>query len=380
MKKLLTFMLTAALGLGLAGCGSGEVKVFDKYQSSDFKALGRTYFADGKIYCALSGTGVEFKFHGSECTVTVEGDGNAANFSQADNFARIGIYLNGERVVDDMIDRASETYTVLNSDVETDATVKIVKLSESAMSTFAITDITINGGGPEPTENKDLLVEFVGDSITCGYGVDDLDPNHHFATRTEDCTKAYAIKTAELLDADYSLVSFSGYGIISGYSDGQTKISAQTVPQYYEKYGYSWSAPNGFVPADVNWGFGRKPDVVVINLGTNDDSYCKNIPERCDEFRTEYVKFLKTVRKDNPDAVIVCALGIMGQNLYPSVEAAVNDFCAETGDEKVYSMMFDNQNQADGIAADWHPSEVTHGKAAEKLAEFIRGRLEKEEQ
>ena len=30
-------------------------------------------------------------------------------------------------------------------------------------------------------------------------------------------------------------------------------------------------------------------------------------------------------------------------------------------------MMFENQSMDDGIAADWHPSEKTHEKAAEKL-------------
>lgn len=49
-------------------------------------------------------------------------------------------------------------------------------------------------------------MEFIGDSITCGYGVDDPDKEHHFKTATEDVTKAYAYKTALALNADYSMV------------------------------------------------------------------------------------------------------------------------------------------------------------------------------
>lgn len=45
---------------------------------------------------------------------------------------------------------------------------------------------------------------------------------------------------------------------------------------------------------------------------------------------------------------------------------------AETGDAKVFTMKFDAQNAADGIAADWHPSEKTHEKAAEKLVSEIK--------
>ena len=372
--RISSSFLAAALALNLCACGAAEedISMRDiKLKEQNFKSLGRVYYGDDGIYCALSGTGVEFSFHGTECTVSVSGDDSAggANF---DNNARIAVYLNGERVVDDMIDQPTETYEVLKSDVETDAVVRIVKLSESANSTFKISKITVNGTAPEPTENKDRLIEFVGDSITCGYGVDDLDYNHHFSTRTEDNTKTYAYKTAEKLDADYSMVSFSGYGIISGYSDGNSKVTSQLVPTYYDKYGYCWSKNGSFVPSEIEWKFKRQPDVVVINLGTNDDSYCKNIPERCEEYRSEYVSFIKKIRDKNPDATIVCTLGIMGANLYPYVENAVADYTAETGDSNVYAMQFDNQDQADGIAADWHPSEATHEKASAKLSDFIK--------
>ena len=342
-------------------------------KEENFKELGRTYYLDNKIYCALSGTGAEFTFTGTACTVTIEGDNNSTNPSSKDAHARVGIYVNGERVVDDMIDNAQETYEVFKSDSEQTVDVKIVKLSESPHSTFAISDITVTGRDVKPAEDKERLIEFVGDSITCGYGVDDEVKEHNFSTTTEDVTRAYAYKTAGLLDADYSMVSFSGYGIISGYSDGETKVSAQTVPQYYTKLGYSWSGNGMFSPAMLDWDFSkRQPDVIVINLGTNDDSYCKNIEERCLEYQQEYVNFLKTVRENNPDAVIIGALGVMGQNLCPYVEAAIAQYSEETGDTNVSYLMFDQQDQRDGLAADWHPTETTHEKAAQKLAEKIK--------
>ncbi len=125
-----------------------------------------------------------------------------------------------ESVIDDMLDKGSKTYTAFESDTEQEVTISIVKISESAMSTMAITDITVEGSGTKPTARvKADLIEFVGDSITCGYGVDDEVKENHFSTKTEDFTKAYAYKTADLLGADYSMVSFSGYGIISGYTE-----------------------------------------------------------------------------------------------------------------------------------------------------------------
>ena len=342
----------------------------------NLKELGRTYCHDNKLYCALSGSGAEFTFTGTACSVVVEGDSSSADPAAKEIWTRVAIYVNGERVIDDMIDLPEKTYFVFKSDTEQFVDVKIIKLSESAHSTFAIKDITVMGRDVKPAENKKLFIEFVGDSITCGYGVDDEVAEHHFTTATEDVTKAYAYKTAELLNADYSMVSYSGYGIISGYTEENAKVTEQTVPQYYTKLGYSWTSNGSFVPSEIEWDFGkRQPDFVVINLGTNDDSYCKNIEERCLEYRQEYVNLLKTVREKNPDAVIIGALGIMGQNLCPHVEAALKQYTEETGDTDVEFLSFDNQLESDGFAADWHPTERTHEKAARKLADKVRSKV-----
>ena len=344
-----------------------------KATAENVKLLGRTYFNEDKLYCALSGSGAEFTFNGTKCTVNVNGDSNAMNASAADNQARVGIYVNGERVIDDMVDNLRESYDVFESDTPQDVTVSIVKLSESPMSTISIGDIKVTGSVIKPTPDKDIFIEFVGDSITCGYGADDPVKENHFSTKTEDVTKAYAYKTAQALDADYSMVSFSGYGIISGYSNNDKKVSNQTVPQYYTKLGFSWSPNGSFVPANIDWDFsGRQPDVVVINLGTNDDSYTKTETDRQEEYAAEYVNFIKTIREKNPDAKILCTLGVMGDRLFEYVQKAADDYAAETGDKNVYTMKFDVQSPDDGYSADWHPSITTHDKAAAKLSEEIK--------
>ena len=395
ISKLLT---AAALLLTLTACGNNtaaadadaaandttvteeehDMNTETIYQLTEenVKLLGRTYFDGEKLYCALSGSGAEFTFNGTKCSVVVTGDSNAMSPSGADNQARVAIYVNGERVVDDMVDNIQEVYDVFESDTPKEATISIVKLSESPMSTIGIKEIRATGSKIAPTPNKDLLIEFIGDSITCGYGIDDPDKDHHFVTSTEDVTKAYAYRTAETLNADYSMVSFSGYGIISGYSNNDKKVSAQTVPQYYTKLGFSWAANGSFVPANVDWDFSkRQPDLIVVNLGTNDDSYTKTDSERKQEYCDGYVEFLKKIRENNPDAKILCTLGIMGDRLFEQVQLAVNTYTEETGDSNISAMKFDVQLPDDGYSADWHPSVTTHEKAAEKLSAEIKNLL-----
>ena len=336
------------------------------------KMLGRTYYEDGKLLCALSGSGVEFTFSGTKCVITLIGDSGSLNAGNSHSHARVAFYVNGERIADELIKKYMDDYTVFESDTPKEVTVTVVKLSESAQSTFCIGDIKVTGTVIRPTAQKELLIEFIGDSITCGYGVDDPNKDNHFSTKTEDVTKTYAYLTAQALDADYSMVSFSGHGIISGYTTGD-KVPEQTVQQYYDKLGFCWTANPHFNPVELSWDFTvRQPDVIVINLGTNDESYTGADAARREEYRAAYVEFIKAVRTNNPDAKILCTLGIMGDGLYPAVEAAVADYTAETGDSNVFAMKFDVQVAADGFGADWHPSAITHEKAAKKLVAEIQ--------
>ncbi len=400
MKKTVLAVLAAVLMISLAACGSKDVnqnydntpaateipaatstpaptpetspsqKTFLPTQEY-VRVIGRTLNANDSLWLVHSGTGCEFTFNGTAATVKIKPD---SSFMNRNNQARVAIYVNGERVVDDMVDKMEKVYTVFESETPAECTVRVIKLSESAYSTFGISAIDATCVGTiMPTQESGRLVEFVGDSITCGYGVDDLDASHHFSTTTEDATKTYAYKTAEKLGADYSLVSFSGYGIISGYSGDGKKHGEQLVPDFYDKMGNSWGTYLGnFIPQETAWDFSKQPDVVVINLGTNDNSYVKNDSTKKEEYTVAYVAFLKQIRQKNPDATIFATLGIMGAELYPCVEDAVERYVTETGDTKVCTMKFDTQSMADGIAADWHPSEKTHEKAAEKLSQKIK--------
>lgn len=336
------------------------------------KIIGRTHYYNDVLWLALSGGGVEFSFHGKKAAVTIKGDAIAVT---GNNLARIGISVNGIRVIDDQVDQPLKTYTVFESDTEQNVTVRIIKLSEAAMSTVGIHEIHVEAAdGIKPTLPNLHTIEFIGDSITCGYGVDDEHEQHSFSTATEDVTKTYAYLTAEQLQADYSMVSYSGYGIISGYTENDQKLTTHLLPDYYENVGKSEGRfEDCLLPQDLPWDFSKfTPDLIVINLGTNDDSYTKEDNSRQTEYAEQYALFLKRVRRNNPRSLFLCTLGIMGDRLYPYVEQAVKQYTQETGDNNISAMKFEVQVAADGYAADAHPSQATHRKAADKLTVHIK--------
>ncbi len=335
------------------------------------KMLGRYAVVEDVTLISFSAAGVEFNVKGShKCAFELIGDGKAAIETEKMHHPRFAIYVDDVMVLDTQLGKTNDTFEI---DLPPeDCVVRLIKLSESSDSTFGIKDIGVDDGAViSPTPAGDFKIEFIGDSITCGYGVDGT-PQDTYCTALENATKAFAYKTARKLGCDYSLVSFSGFGIISGYTENDERLLTHILPDYYESIGHSYDKIlEKYDVTDIKWDFSLyTPDLIVINLGTNDASYTKDIPERQELYTKEYVSFLKKVRSLNPDSKILCVLGIMGRTLLAAMEKAAAAYTKETGDTKVYTMGFEEQGPDQVI--DSHPSEATYEAAAVKLSEFIK--------
>lgn len=360
--------------------------------SNHVKIIGRCINHDGVLLLPLSGCGIEYEYRGGDHSVTLIAGSAALIPENEENYARVAVYVDDKRIVDMQLTDL-ETVVKIPVPVDTDSSsrnaeeadnhykgdlhrIRIIKLSEVAMSIVAIKALDIPDDALiRPTQDKELKIEFIGDSITCGYGVDDEDPLHLFKTATEDVTKAYAYKAANMLDADYSCFSASGYGIISGYTDDpDKKVPEELIPTYYRSLGLTYDRIAG-LPAtqDIKWDFSRfVPDVIVINLGTNDESYCQDNAEKLSEYTRLYVEFLKEVRSLNPEAYIVCTLGLMGDALFPYVEKAAADYSASSSDTRIRAVHLTPQDPEAGYVCDYHPLESAHEKAAGEIAAAIR--------
>ena len=146
------------------------------------------------------------------------------------------------------------------------------------------------------------------------------------------------------------------------------------MPPFYEKVAFTRGRiENGIDLTDIAWNFKKfVPGLIVINLGTNDDSYCKDQKDRQAEYQEKYTEFLGTVRRNNPQAYLLCILGMMGQRLCPFMEQAAACYRTKTGDERISTLEMDEQKAENGYSADWHPSVKTHNLAAKLLVSEIR--------
>lgn len=328
------------------------------------KFSGRVYQKDDITWLVQSGSSVEFYITGSNIEILLVGDSSI--YADADFRPRFAIFIDDVLFLDSTLKELELNVELLKDEEDKKIKVKVMLLSENNNGGFGIkginTYICSNGQAIEPVEKKKYNIEFLGDSITCAYGVEGKDQNENFKTTTENASKSYAYLASQILEADYSTVCYSGAGIVSGYSGGE-KNSQNLFPPHYNKI----SRNNKY---SGNWDFSEhKYDVIFINLGTNDNNYVKaETSTRNDEFVEEYVNFLKNVREKNPDSYIICTVGTLGcEGIYTLIEKAIKLF----GDNKVSSFLSPSQNMSDGLGSDWHPSAITHQKLSKLVAEKI---------
>ena len=340
------------------------------------RVFGRVAEDGGMLWLMSSLSEIGFEVTGAaEVQLALKADDTVSDPMRRDLRPRYAVHVDGERVLDTRMAEDVETVTALRDEARGKHTVRLVKLSECTQSLMAIRGI-ITDGTVAPLPETGKRIEFIGDSITCGYGVEETIPEKGFSTATENAEKSYAAIVSERLGMDRILACFSGHGIVSGYTgDPAIRNLSELVPPYYEKAGRNgYVLPSGRTAEEIPWDFSQfRPDVVVVNLGTNDMSWCAGRKDRNAEYRRKYAEFLKTVRKDNPGAEILCILGVMGEALNTTMEAAVSDYKAETGDEKIRSLTRREQDgKRNGYGADWHPSEQTQRELADIVTEAVR--------
>lgn len=224
-----------------------------------------------------------------------------------------------------------------------------------------------------PVQLPARRLEFIGDSITVGYGneVSTNDPGSApYTTFASNGHKAYGALTAARLGAQYMAVAYSGRGVSRNYAD----VAGQLMPEMYLQSVPEEPSASAWDPAQYT------PDAVITNLGANDFS-TPGVDRAA--FVRKYTGFLTQLRGYYPNAQIVVAVGPTlsddsppGQNTWTNARAdvkAVVDARIDAGDSRIHLSYFEPQTAPYG--EDWHPTVATHEKLAQQLSTSLKAIL-----
>ena len=214
---------------------------------------------------------------------------------------------------------------------------------------------------PPPAPMRRL--EILGDSTTCGYGVDGKSAGCPFTPATENYDVSYGAVAARALGADLVTVAWSAKGMYRNFAgdmkDTMAALYGRTLPD----------------PAST-WDFTTWiPDALVINLGSNDFQQGDPGPG----FVTAYTDFIHRARKNYPGALIVCAVGpklsgtqLAGARRY--VMAIVSAMNA-AGDTRVSFLELPQPQAGDGAGCGGHASVATHKRMGDTLVAELKAKL-----
>lgn len=231
-----------------------------------------------------------------------------------------------------------------------------------------------NGGSLQaPDETlKAVRLEVIGDSITCGFG--NIGPNATcpFSIDTSSAYSSYSQVASRLLGINPATqLCMSGRGIVRAVG-APMGSNDTTLPQAFP---YTLAPIGGNTLVGPQWAFptaaSEQPNVVVVNLGTND--FWDGMEPST--YRAGAVTFVKQIRARYPNAHIFLAVGAMTHQPQTALQAAITTL-KTAGDNKVSFLKFElQQNVAGGLGCQYHPGKLTHEIMGQTLVTAIRQAL-----
>lgn len=249
-------------------------------------------------------------------------------------------------------------------------TVRLVKRNDTPGDTSTFGGFVAAPGGAvlsKPTAHS-RQIEFIGDSLTVGYG--NLSTSRTCTSdqlkRNTNTDVSYGALTARQLNADYQINGYSGLGMVRNYNGGRTDV---TYRSFYDRALLN-------VPGDVWQNPGTwRPQVVVINLGTNDFSTAINPGEPWTPdslaagYRNAYGDFIQKLRtRYGSDTTIVA----VGAGQYAGHVQQVVKARNDAGDSRVRYWALDDSG-LDFLGCDWHYSAHDDRLIADRLTPFLTG-------
>ena len=345
------------------GCSSGNnSEANDILSASALKVSGRSVINEQGLGLITSAAHFGFSFEGKECRVyAFIPDVQAHGYLQ---YEMDGVYQNRIRVSGSFRDPI-----LLTAATEGKHTVWIYKATEAHTGPIYIREIT--GLGIHSLQKPQApLIEFIGNSITCGAAADASEVpcgkgEYH---DQHNAYYAYGPRVARELGTDFVLSSVSGIGIYRNWnSDGPT------MPQAYEKL--------NFQEGDTQlWDFREPaPAVVSIALGTNDFSNGDGVQPRrpfdSAVFVSQYIGFVKSIQSRYPRSQVALLSSpmihgpsrLIFQNCLKAVKKKVDALAPSA---KPIALYFFAPMEARGCTG--HPSVEDHAILARELVPFFK--------
>ena len=342
------------------------------------RVLGRT---SRKVPMPLfwTGSGVEFCTDGSELTFVLVSD-----YSAFEQWIRVEV--DGYSMIRTSLQKGENRITVyrgLNAEekrrVQLFKEVQAMPNDPDAM--LLLQEIETDGKLYD-LPAADLKIEFIGDSLTSGEGLAGAVQLNDWQSCVFSTYLSYTQLIAKEMNAEIRVISQSGWGVYCSWDH----LTDCALPLYYDQVcgvlkGRRNQELGAMDPQDFSsW----LPDVVFVNLGSNDSSGLQDHPEEGPEAYAKAMNgFLKQLRKRNPGAFLIWSCGLGRISLTETAEKTMESYIRETGDERAALLplprVWDLEDpKPEGVMGSRnHPGPLANRWQADAIEKMIRDVLSK---
>ena len=351
-----------------------EYKIKDNLDK--IKINGRYSLSGRGIFCDNLGSGIEFQ--GTMKGKVYLSIGMVVTASNS-NGMYLTVYVDGKRQEERFKTNMGKNGTVLTiadfGETSGEHHIRVVKQTEARYARGAMESITIDGTlGAKPAD-REYYIEFIGSDLICGMGnyngTPDQEPSIAQTAQYEDGTASVSFIVAESLHADVSILGLSGMGVAGSWFK-DTSGEPITAPKYYEANSYYRDKNTAY-----DFKNGRTPDLIVLNIGKNDNNIPVDQRPTDEVFRQtmkDFIEFLKETHGD--DLKIIWTYDITEAN--PEKELEANDcrytiaqeVLEELGGEEAGLYIY--QIYTNRLGGQEHTDAAGHVQAASGLLDFIR--------
>jgi len=264
-------------------------------------------------------------------------------------------------------EKEKKTYILASGLEDCTHNIKIYKRTEWSKGISYFYGFVLNDGAflLNPPEKKKRKLEFYGNSITAGFGVEDYSGRDRADSVFTNNYLTYASVTARHFNAQSHYIVRSGIGIMVSFFP-------LIMPELYNRLD-----PNN---PESEWDFRRyQPDIVIINLLQNDAYLLQSYKSKDYLYRFQdrpkpdkqyivnaYIDFVHKIREKYPKAQIICMLGNLSITKQGSPwPGYVLEAVKFMNDSKIYTLFIPYKNTLG------HPRIEDQQKMAEILIKFI---------
>lgn len=342
--------MTLLLAVLLAGVQAPAQNSF-RADTQEITYIGRVVRADGCVTADWSGTTAIVSFQGK--TLTMNYDEERVDYVNVWVDRAPGV--EADAVL--KLEPGSHAVSLCSFGKKGSHTVYVQKRTEGETGCITFRSFETDGKLLQARPWKKRVMEIIGDSYTCGYGVEAPDRDSPAIPEEENCNKSYSGILGRYFDADVVRISHSGRGIVRNYGDGDPD---QTMPVRYLR-----ALDEKAVPV---WEPAYRPDIVVIYLGTNDFSIQKQ--PSLEAWSKAYKTLLEEIRTFYGEEVpILC----VASNANILLADYVRDVARGCGIPNVSwtAIHTGGHNITGDLGAAWHPNYQGMRKVAFLMAPYI---------